>query len=90
MTSWQSTGKSDIKITPPISLTDKFSPKILFASYFPIIIFDGKYLKTDTTFYPKLNPPVNIYFDIKLTGGTPDTTITLANSLDGMMSFTKK
>ena len=46
-------------------------------------------LKTDTTIYPNLNPPVNIYFVFHLGPGTPDTTITLANSLHGMISFTK-
>ena len=80
VTSWQSRGKSNIKITPPISLTHKFSPIIFFANYHEIINFEGGYLKTDTTIYPKLYLPINIYF-VFLSSDPPDTTITLANSL---------
>ena len=86
MTAWQSRRKSNIKITPPISLT---YARILHVSYNPIILFNGSYLKTDTTFIHRLNPPVIIYFIFKLTPDNPDTTITLANSIYGMMSYTK-
>ena len=89
VTLWQSRGKSDTKMTPPISLTHKFSLTILNYYISPLILFHGKYLKTDTIVYPKLSPLISIYLDFNLVPGTPDTTITLANSLYGMMSFTK-
>ena len=46
-------------------------------------------LKTDTTFIRRLNPPVSIYFIFKLTLGNLDATISFANSIYGMMSYTK-
>ena len=52
-------------------------------------MFNGSYLKTDTTFIRRLNPPVSIYFIFKLTPDNPDATITLANSIYGIMSYTK-
>ena len=88
-TLWQSRGKSSLKITSPISLTHEFSLKIILVSYNPIIVFNKSYLKTDTTFVNKLNPLVSIYFILQLIPNNLDTTITLASSLFGMMSYTK-
>ena len=93
VTSWQSRGKSNIKIKPPISLNHKFSPIIYFDSLQESISFDGGYLKTDTTIYPALNLPIHIYFVVSLdvldTTTTLDSKICLANSIYGMMSYTK-
>ena len=85
---WQSKGRSNMKTTPPISLTHKFSPILFFSNTYEIVNFARGYLKTDTTICSKLNLPINIYFVIYLTD-PPSTTISLANSLYGMMSYTK-
>ena len=88
LTSWQSRGRSSIKIISPISLAHEFSLKMFLASYNPIIVFNKSYLKT--TFISNLNPSVSIYFIFRLLPDNLDATITLANSLYGMMSYTKK
>ena len=46
-------------------------------------------LKTNTTFTSNLSLPVSIYFIFQLLPNNLDTTITLASSLYGMISYTK-
>ena len=70
-------------------MTHYFSPIINFLNHYEIIGFAKGYLKTDTTIYPKLTLQINIYFVI-ISSDPPSTTIALANSLYGMMSYTKK
>ena len=88
VTTWQSRGKSKIKTTTPISLNHKLFPIIFSNNNYFVVNFDGGYLKTDTTTYPTLNLPINIYFVIN-PSDPPSTTTSLANSLYEMMSYTK-
>ena len=60
VTAWQPRGKSNIKITSPISLNNKSSLIIFSNNNYFVVNFDGGYLKTDTTIYPTLNLPINI------------------------------
>ena len=89
LTSRQSRGKSSIKIASPILLTHEFSPNIFPTSHNPIILFNKSYLKTDATFISNLSLPVSISFIFQLLPNNLNTTITLANSLYGMISYTK-
>ena len=65
-----------------------FFSSYIFANHYEIIDFAKGYLKADTTIYPKFALPINIYFVID-PSNQPATTTTLANSLYGMMSYTK-
>ena len=65
-TAWKSRGKSNVKITPPISLTHKFSPIIFFVNHYEIVNFASGYLKADTTIYSTLNLPIDFGIALKI------------------------